>query len=122
MTSNLLAAETPASSGIGMGELATLGLGLTFVLLVILGSAWAIKRMGVVPSANKGVIRILSVTPVGSRERIALVEVGGQQLLLGVTANQVTLLHSFAEPISTEQSNQINSEFAQKLHQFVKRG
>ncbi len=41
------------------------------------------------------VIKVLSAAPVGSRERVLLLEVHGRQMLVGVTSNSVTPLHVF---------------------------
>lgn len=116
-----MGASEKSPAGIGTGELSSLFLGLLFVLAVIVGCAWLIKRMGAVSGANTGTIKVLAVSSVGSRERIALVEVGGQQLLLGVTQQQINTLHTFAEPVVSEPDREINSEFAQKLHQLMSR-
>lgn len=107
--------------GIAGGDIATVVLGLAFVLLLIFGSAWLIKRLGAVPSAASGAIKIVAVLPVGSRERITLVEVGGKQLLLGVTPTQITTLHTFDEPVADAANPENSSEFAQKLHQLMSR-
>ena len=112
--------EQPAA-GVGMAELSTLLLGLLFVLAIIVGCAWLIKRMGGISGTNSNTIKVLSVMSVGSRERLALVDVGGQQLLLGVTPQQINTLHTFAEPVVTAPDREINSEFAQKLHQLMSR-
>ena len=116
-----ISAPDQPGAGVGMAELSTLLLGLLFVLAIIVGCAWLIKRMGGISGANTNTIKVLSVTSVGSRERLALVDVGGQQLLLGVTPQQINTLHTFAEPVVTAPDREINSEFAQKLHQLMSR-
>ena len=104
-----------------MADLSTLFLGLLFVLVVIVACAWLIKRMGVVSGTNNNTIKVLAVSSVGSRERIALVEVGGQQLLLGITQQHINTLHTFPEPVITAAEGENNSEFAQKLHRLMSR-
>lgn len=115
-----LAAET-VKPGIAGGDIISVVLGLVLVLLMIFGCAWLIKRLGAVPRAASGVIKVLAVLPLGARERITLVEVGGKQLLLGVTATQITTLHTFDEPVTDATQLENNSEFAQKLHQLMSR-
>jgi flagellar protein FliO/FliZ len=68
-------------------------LGLIFAL------AWFIKRFGGLNVSGSRDIRVISAIPVGTRERIALLDVKGQQFLVGVTAHQITHLHSFDQAI-----------------------
>lgn len=117
-------AETTAKStpvAVSTGDMMTVFLGLGLVLVLIFGCAWLVRRMTGLQAAGNGAIKIVSVLPVGTRERIALVEVGGKQLLVGVTANQITTLHSFDEPVVDAPQVKNNSEFAQKLHQLMSR-
>lgn len=67
-------------------------LGLLFVLLLIAGLAWSVSRLrGVVPGAQAPV-KVIGAAAVGTRERVVVVEVGGQWLVLGVAAGGVSLL------------------------------
>jgi flagellar protein FliO/FliZ len=109
------------SAGIGAGQVFTVLAGLAFVLLLVFGCGWFVKRFGGMQTARSGAIKVVSVLPVGSRERLALVEVGGQQLLLGVTAQQITTLHTFDEPVVEATNSKNTSEFAQKLQQMLSR-
>lgn len=116
------AAEAAESTpGISGGQVFTVVAGLVFVLVLVFGCGWLVKRFSGMPSARTGAIKVISVLPVGSRERLALVEVGGQQLLLGVTAQQINTLHTFDEPVVDAADLKNNSEFAQKLHQMMSR-
>lgn len=77
------------------------GLGLLVVLLLMFGLAWLARRLRLVPGAlgsGEG-MKVLAVLPLGQRERLMLVEVGQEQLLLGVTSQQVTLLHRLEQPL-----------------------
>lgn len=115
------AEATYPAPGLGAGQVFTVLAGLAFVLALVFGCGWLVKRFSGMPSARTGAIKVVSVLPIGSRERLALVEVGGQQLLLGVTAQQITTLHTFDEPVVDAADIKNNSEFAQKLHQMLSR-
>lgn len=118
----LAAPESAAPEpGIATGQLLTVMAGLAFVLLLVFGCGWFVKRFSGMGGKSGGAIKVVSVLPVGARERIAVVEVGGQQLLLGVTAQQITTLHTFDEPVVDTAHVKNNSEFAQKLHQMMSR-
>lgn len=115
------AEATTPEPGIGAGQVMTVLGGLAFVLALVFGCGWLVKRFSGMTSTRGGAIKVVSVLPVGTRERLALVEVGGQQLLLGVTAQQITTLHTFDEPVVDATETKNNSEFAQKLHQMMSR-
>ncbi len=67
-------------------------LGLFFVLALIGGLAWSVSRLrGIVPTAQVPVT-VLGAAAVGTRERVVVVDVGGQWLVLGVAGGSVTLL------------------------------
>lgn len=88
--------HAPSSPGIG-GAL----VGLILVLGLILGLAWLLKRL---PGAGLGMrpagqMRVVSMLSVGAKERVVVIEVGTQQLLIGVTAGGITALHTLSEPL-----------------------
>ena len=72
-------------------------------------------------------MRILSTLSVGARERITLVEVHGQQILLGVTTQNISSLHSFSaseQEMQNEKLEQstIGSDFSLKLQSLLRKG
>lgn len=81
-----LAADAPLP-GDGAGLLrATLGLAL--VLAVIFAIGWLMRR--VAPArGGQGPLRIVGAQALGARERVVLVEVGEQWLVLGVAPGNV---------------------------------
>lgn len=89
----------------------TLGLVLGAILLV----AWVLRRAGGIGGASRG-IQVLASVSVGQRERVVLVDVGGQQLLVGVAPGSVRLLESFDEAVvTTETGSQAGGDFASRL-------
>ncbi|ABO23244.1 flagellar biosynthetic protein FliO [Shewanella loihica] len=85
--------------------------GLLVVIALIFLLAYLVKRLKLVPSSH-GVLKTLAVTPLGQREKMVLVEVDGQQYLLGVTPQQVSLIDKLDTPITIEQDS-----FASRLRQ-----
>ncbi len=74
-------------------------LALLAVLALVIGLGWLLKRLpgsGFRPSEG---LKLVTSLNVGARERLVVVEVNGQQLLLGVTANGITTLHVLPEPL-----------------------
>ena len=66
-------------------------------------------------------LRVIASTPLGARERLVVVEVGEQQLLLGTGASGTRLLHVLEAPLPVEAPAQ-PVPFAQLLaRQFGKK-
>jgi flagellar protein FliO/FliZ len=79
-------------------SLAQAGFGMAAVLGLIFLCAWLARRFGLQRlGGGQPVVKTISSTPVGQRERVVVVEVAdGNWLVLGVTAQQVSLLHTMA--------------------------
>ena len=111
----LLAADAASLPGSGelAGPLLKMLLGLLLVSGAILLLAWGLRRLqGLAP--RQQVIRLLASLPLGPRERLLLVEVGAQQLLLGVAPGRISLLHALEEPVSLPASEPASPEFARR--------
>lgn len=97
------------------------------MICLIFALAWFARRFGGANfSANRD-IRVISSLSVGARERVALIDVNGQQFLLGVTTQGISHLHTFEEPaVNTEKKQPKNkvtqSDFADKLQGLLKGG
>ncbi|MFZ6861208.1 flagellar biosynthetic protein FliO [Undibacterium sp. Ji67W] len=88
----IFAAETSAvNSGVGFLQIAG---ALVFILLLMFGSAWLLKRIGPITAGNKIPLKIIGGINVGTRERILVVEVDDQWMILGVTPNNISNLGS----------------------------
>lgn len=97
-------------------QLASLVGGLALILVLIYGLSWFVKRFSQGGFLQNPTMKIVSAMPLGTRERLMLVEVGGKQLLLGVTATQINTLHVFDEPVVPNGKDQpVASDFSQKL-------
>lgn len=88
--------STPAapSGGVGAGGLLQAVLGMACVLGLILACAWMARRFGLQRFGGGHVVKMVSSTSVGQRERVVVVEVAGQWLVLGVTPQQINTLHT----------------------------
>jgi len=72
---------------------------LALVIGLIFGLAWLLRRLpGTGLRPDEG-IRVIAGASLGSKERAVVIEVNGQQLLLGVTPGAVSLLHVLDTPL-----------------------
>ena len=94
-------------------------LGLLLVLAIIILLAWLIKRTNRFQTTANGEIRIIAGLALGPRERAVLLQVGEQQILVGVTAQQVQTLHILETPINVEQRHLKPIDFADKFQQIM---
>jgi flagellar protein FliO/FliZ len=69
-------------------------LGLGFVLVLMGGLAWLLRRFGGPQQGSAGTIKIIGGSAVGQRERVVLVEVADTWLVVGVAPGHVTALHT----------------------------
>jgi flagellar protein FliO/FliZ len=95
------AADAPAKTSAAPVSANPLGMvwGILFLLALVVGAWWLIKRMGGLPMQLNRSMKVVAALSVGARERVVLVEIGGQQLLLGVAPGRVNLLHRFEQPV-----------------------
>ena len=78
------AAAPVVSSGIG-GQLTQLVLGLLLVVGLIFVLAWLMRRVQNIGPGNAQVIEMIGSRALGPRDRLVLVQVGEEQILLGLT-------------------------------------
>jgi flagellar protein FliO/FliZ len=94
-----------------------------FGLLIVLGCivlvAWLLKRTNRFHTSANGQLKIIAGLALGARERIVLVQVGEQQLLVGITSQQIQTLHVLDQPIDSEEATPISAPFAEKLNQAL---
>lgn len=110
-------AAAPGSLG---GQLVQMVLGLLLVVGLIFFLAWALRRMqGAAPKGGQ-VIEIVGSRAIGPRDRLLLVQVGKEQILIGHTPGSIEALHVLAEPVEVPTSaRQATPEFAQRLMELM---
>ena len=81
---------------------------LVIVLALILALAWVAKRWMGTPGISRSSFKVLGAMSLGPREKLLLVDVGGKQVLLGVTPGSITSLQTLAEPVDL--NNPVTSE------------
>ncbi len=73
---------------------------LAIVLALFMGVALFLKRISGVSMAGRGHLRILDSLSLGGKERIVLVAVGEEQLLLSATPARISTLHVLQKPVT----------------------
>ena len=113
------ATAAPAvSAGVG-GQLMQLVMGLLLVLGLIFALAWLLRRVQNTGTRQGQVIELISSRALGARDRLVLVQVGNEQILLGLTPGSITALHVLSKPVSTATVQPATPEFAQRLMELL---
>lgn len=89
-----IGAHAPQGPGLGGAFVA-----LVLVLGLILGLAWLLKRLPGSGFRQADGLRVVASISLGAKERAAVVQVGGEQLLLGIGAGGVRTLHVLPQPL-----------------------
>jgi len=79
--------------------LAQVTLSLMLVLAAVFAAAWIVRRMRNFGRPGAGAINIIADVALGQKERAVLIQVGAQQVLVGVAPGRVNTLHVLAEPV-----------------------
>lgn len=116
------AESAPGSGQLAAGYLAQLLGGLVMVILVILVLAWFIRRVPGVQGQDRSVIEVLAVRGIGTRERLLLVQVGEEQVLIGVSPAGMSALHRLDKPVEVTPEAQWAGDFASILSRIKSSG
>lgn len=121
---SLLAAEVatpsaPLATSSMSGQLVQLLLGLLLVIGVIFLLAWLLRRVQQIVPRGGQVIKIVATQALGPRDRLVLVQVGGEQILLGLSPGSITSLHVMNEPVHLPDAEPASTEFAQRLMELL---
>ncbi|WP_136479000.1 flagellar biosynthetic protein FliO [Pseudomonas sp. DG56-2] len=115
-----VAAPAPSSGGSAVGQLTQLVLGLLLVLGLIFLLAWLLRRVQNAAPTGGQVIEILGSRTLGPRDRLLLIQVGKEQILIGHSPGSIEALHVMAEPVEVPASaRQATPEFAQRLLELM---
>lgn len=116
-----IGAHAPQSPGLGGAFLA-----LLLVLGLIVGLGWLLKRLPGSGFRQAEGLRVVASINLGAKERAAVVQVGGEQLLLGIGAGGVRTLHVLPQPLPEAPAPQLPSlktlpDFKQLLAQRLRK-
>ncbi|MGY6519237.1 MAG: flagellar biosynthetic protein FliO [Lysobacteraceae bacterium] len=98
-----------ASGGVATGgSLMGMLFGLFVVVGLILVLGWVLRRLPGSGQQARGRLKLVASLPLGARERVVVVDVNGEQMVLGVTGQQVSLIKALDTPLPATESNTPN--------------
>jgi flagellar protein FliO/FliZ len=92
------ASET--TTAVGADGLGQVTLSLLLVLAAVFAAAWVVRRLRSFGKFGNGALQVITEVVVGTKERVVLIQVGNQQLLIGVAPGRVSTLHVLTEPVT----------------------
>ncbi|MGB6190197.1 MAG: flagellar biosynthetic protein FliO [Aeromonas molluscorum] len=107
-----LAETTATLPSLGSWLLSSL---LVIGLILVLG--FLLKKSKLTQVMGGGQMKVIASLPLGYKEKLLVVKVGEQQLLLGVTPQQVNFLYRLEQPLDERQPQ----AFAQQLNKLMTR-
>jgi len=95
----LWAAPAPAQvAPLSLGSVFSVLFGLVVVVALLLGTAWLIRRLQGLQQPGLGTIQPVAQLQLGLKERILLIRVDQQNVLIGCTPQGIRALHAWEGP------------------------
>ena len=101
-------------------DLFSLGASLAVVVAAVLLVGWLYSRLRCSGGSAGNLINVVASRAIGPKERLMLVEVAGQQLLVGMTATTVQTLHTFDRPVAAETIETDGGGFGDRLRSAIR--
>ncbi|WNJ94647.1 flagellar biosynthetic protein FliO [Vibrio ruber] len=102
-----------------MSILTTLG-SLIFVVAIILVLALLLKKMRLPALGHQKDLMIIRQLPIGTKEKLLVVQAGEEQFLVGATSHSIQLISKLEQPL-TSKSQAAEHPFAGQLNRFLKK-
>jgi len=106
----------------GWAELMRVTLMLALIVAMIFGLSAALRRTGAVRPQGPSVFRVLATFTLGNRERLYLLQVGNEQVVIGSSSGGLATLHTMKEniPFETAAPQAANAKFAEVIRMIGK--
>lgn len=117
------ALATGTTTGLATGGLPTtdltsaairMVLGLAAVLALLGATAWVSRRFRAAAQARGGQIEVVSGLSLGTRDRVVLIRVGGDQVLVGISPSGMRALHVLGHDQDQPPSKEFTSYMEKK--------
>ncbi len=112
---------TTTSATTSAGNFFQVLLGLIVVLALMAAAAWSLKKFGMSKLAANAAVKIVGGVSVGNRERVLVIEVADQWIVVGVAPGQVNALSTMPrqEIAAAPEGAPIGKNFSAWLKQTI---
>jgi len=111
-------AHAEAASLSNPSSIVSIFLSLLLVVAVVFMLAYLMRRFNVTQSGTSN-LKVVASMMAGAKERVMVIEVAGEQHLLGITAHNINHLATLSTPIDTSTGSSGNEKFKDKLSLFM---
>ncbi len=118
-TATAAAGTAAVGDPLGSESLLRLAGGMLLVLALVFVVAWLLRRLQRLQGLRPGAMRVVAGLAVGQRERLLVVQVGDEQLLIGVAQGRVEKLHQLAVPLEAATASSARGGFAGELRRLL---
>jgi len=87
---------TTAAGPVGAGQLVQIVLALALVLALVVALGWGAQRLRLTKGTTGRHIKIIDSLALGARERLMLVDVDGERVLIGIASGRLERLHAMS--------------------------
>lgn len=108
------------NGNVGADRVMEVVVGLVIVLLAIMIIAWLARNYLNIRSMGGSGIRVVGGVSLGGKERVVVVEVSGEQVMLGVSPGRINKIHILENKIE-ERSPAAKGGFLIKLNEEIAR-
>jgi len=82
-------------------ELLKLLMMLVLVIGIFLACVWMVRKLGQLQPQSGRMMQVLGGVSLGSKERLVLLQVGDEQIVVGVAPGCIQKIHTLAKPLET---------------------
>ena len=119
----VFAAEAVQHTPVALDYQSQLGRVLGVLLLLLAGIfivAWLMKKIGVTGHIATGELCVKACLPLSNKDKLYVIEVGDEQLLIGVNAGSITPLKTLEKPLpSSKPFSASTGDFSKKLQDIL---
>lgn len=121
LTTNAYAINEQQPPAATVGDLSQMVLTLLLILGLMVGGAWLLKRFGLARPGGSNMAKVVGGVSLGGRERIVIVEIADQWIVVGVGPGRVNSLATLPRQDIAQAPNQmpIGANFSLWLKQKI---
>ena len=116
----LFAAPALAEAGVSPPSITSWLLSSLMVIGLILVLGFLLKKSKLTNVMGGGQMKVIATLPVGYKEKLMVVKVGEQQLLIGVTPQQVNFLYRLEQPLDESQPQAFSQQLGKLMGKHEK--
>lgn len=105
---------------IGSDDVLNVGTSLVLIVAAIFVVGFLYTRARGMRGQGGEIIRVLATQSLGPKERVLLVDIGGTQLVIGMTTSQIQTLHVLDRPLDIAARTPMAANFAERLRSAIK--